>query len=75
MLEVVSVADTKFNKSAYAFIPDNIYAPYLYAIKFARTCGASENFCYVVPVNFPGVPLSKHSFLALLYLLLPCPSL
>eukprot|EP00026_Physarum_polycephalum_P007101 Phypoly_transcript_07155.p1 GENE.Phypoly_transcript_07155~~Phypoly_transcript_07155.p1 ORF type:complete len:433 (+),score=43.03 Phypoly_transcript_07155:337-1635(+) len=58
-LGVVSVADTKMNGSAEVFLPNNQYASLLYAIKFARSCGPTEKYCFVVPVNFPGVPINE----------------
>jgi len=58
-LGVVSVPDTKMNGSAEIFLgQNNIFASQLYAIKFARNCGVNETYCFVVPVNFPGVPLN-----------------
>jgi hypothetical protein len=61
-LGVLSVADTKMAGSAEVFLPNNDYAHNLYAIKLARSCAPNEMYCFVVPVNFPGVPLSMFSF-------------
>lgn len=58
MMGVLSVADTKMKGSAQVFIPNDPNALHLYAIKFARSCAATESFCFVVPVDFPGVPLN-----------------
>eukprot|EP00026_Physarum_polycephalum_P005835 Phypoly_transcript_05874.p1 GENE.Phypoly_transcript_05874~~Phypoly_transcript_05874.p1 ORF type:complete len:433 (+),score=60.72 Phypoly_transcript_05874:536-1834(+) len=58
-LGVISVADVKMNGSAEIFLPNNQYSSLLYAIKFARSCGPTEKYCFVVPVNFPGVPLDE----------------
>ena len=58
---VLSVADTTAEGSAAVFIPNDKNSAYLYAIKFARSCGENELFCYEVPVAFPGVPLGMYN--------------
>jgi len=56
---VGGVVDTQMDGSANTYIPNDPNNKYLYAYKFSRNCSSSEQYCYTVPYEFPGVPLNQ----------------